>query len=161
MAALSDTFENKLIDFLLRGQALGLTNSTAAAGSGPTNTYVGLLTGTVTNNDTLAGLTEVSTAGTGYARVTVASSLANWAGTQGAGTTTASTGTTGTTSNNTAITYSPNPSASWGTVTYVAVYDAATAGNILFATALTTPKTINTGDTVSFAAGQLTFQLDN
>lgn len=153
MSALSDTFENRLIDFLLRGQALGLTNSTAAAGSGPTNTFIGLFTTAPT--DTGGG---VEVTGGSYARATVASSLANWAGTQGAGTTTASTGTGGQTSNNTTITFA-TPTAGWGTVTAVGVFDAVTGGNLLFYATLGTSKTINTGDTVSFAAGQLTFTL--
>jgi len=46
MAALTDSFENKLIDFLFRAQALGLANSSAGAGSGPTSLYVGLFTRT-------------------------------------------------------------------------------------------------------------------
>lgn len=156
MAAFSDFAENKLIDWLFRGQALGITGASAGAGSGPTALYVGLLTSTPT--DSTAG-TEVS--GGSYARVTVNSSLANWAGTQGAGTTTASSGTSGTTSNNNAITF-PAPTANWGTVTGVAVYDAASGGNLLFYSALTASKTVNNGDAApSFVSGALTFQIDN
>lgn len=156
MAALSDVFENKLIDFLLRGQALSLTNSTAAAASGPTSTYVGLFT---TNATDAGGFVEVT--GGSYTRVAVASSLANWAGTQGAGTAVASSGTTGTTSNNTILTF-PAPTAAWGVVTGIGVFDATTAGNLLFYSALTTSKTINNGDAApSFAAAALTFQIDN
>jgi hypothetical protein len=146
MAALSDYLENKLIDFLLRGQTF----------TAPTTVYVGLLT--AAPSDTGGG-TEVS--GGSYARVSVASSLANWAGTQSSGSTAASSGTGGTTSNNNAITF-PAPTASWGVVTHMAVYDASTAGNLLFYAALGTSKTINNGDAApSFAAAQLTFQLDN
>lgn len=145
MAALSNYLENKIVDALMRGQAF------------PTiaNTYVGLLT--AEPSDTGGG-TEVT--GGSYARVTVASSLANWAGTQAAASTTASSGTGGTTSNNAAITF-PTPSAGWGTVTHVAVYDAASAGNLLWHTALTVSKTINSGDAVSFPAASLTLQIDN
>lgn len=145
MAALSDYLENKLLDFLLRGQTF----------TAPTTVYVGLLT--AAPSDTGGG-TEAS--GGSYARVAVASSLANWAGTQSAASTTASSGTGGTTSNNAAINF-PTPSAGWGTVTHFAVYDAASAGNLLFYGALGTSKTINSGDAVSFAAAQLTFQIDN
>lgn len=156
MSALSDTFENKLIDFLLRAQALGITGATAAAGTGPATTYVALLT--AAPSDTGGG-TEVS--GNAYARVAVTSSLANWAGTQSAGSTTTSSGTGGTTSNNAAITFpTPTPSG-WGLVTHLGVYDAASGGNLLFYAALTASKTINSGDSVSFAAGSLTFQIDN
>jgi len=156
MAALSDFAENKIIDFLFRGQALGITGASAAAGTGPTNVYVALYTANPT--DSTAG-TEVT--GGSYARVTVASSLANWAGTQGAGTTTASSGTTGTTSNNNAITF-PAPTANWGVVTGAALCDATSGGNILAYGALTVNKTVNNGDAApSFPAGSLTFQLDN
>ena len=156
MAALSDFVENKLIDFLFRGQALGITGASAAAGTGPTSLYVALLT--AAPSDTGGG-TEVS--GGAYARVAVASSLANWAGTQSAGRTTASSGTSGTTSNNAAITF-PAPTANWGVVTHAAIYDASSAGNLILWSALTVPKTVNNGDAApSFAAAALTFQIDN
>jgi len=155
MAALSDFMENKLLDWLLRAQAIGITGATAAAGTGPANVYVGLLTAAPT--DGAAG-TEV--AGNAYARVAVASSLAAWAGTQGAASTTASSGATGTTSNNAVVTF-PTPSAGWGVVVAMGLYDAATAGNLLIYSALTLNKTINQGDAVTFPAASLTFQIDN
>lgn len=156
MAAFTDTAENKLIDWLFRGQAIGLAGASAAAGTGPTSLYIGLLTANPT--DATAG-TEVS--GNAYARVAVTSSLANWAGTQAAASTTASTGTSGTTSNNAVITFpTPTPSG-WGVVTGVGIYDSASAGSLLIYSALTVSKTINAGDSVTFPAGSLTFQIDN
>lgn len=156
MAALTDFMENKLVDFLFRGQALGITGASAAAGTGPTSLYIGLFTTNPT--DSTAG-TEVT--GGSYARVTVSSALANWAGTQSAGSTTASSGTGGTTSNNGVITF-PAPTANWGVVTGWGIFDATTAGNLLIYSALTTSKTINNGDAApSFAAGAATFQIDN
>jgi hypothetical protein len=156
MAAMTDFLENKIIDWLMRAQAIGITGATAGAGSGPATLYVALYTTTPT--DSTAG-TEVT--GGSYARVAVTSALANWAGTQSAGSTTASTGTGGTTSNNGAITF-PAPTANWGSVTGFGILDASTAGNLLIYAALTTPKTINSGDAApSFAAGSLTFQDDN
>lgn len=146
MAAMSDYLENKIIDWLLRGQAF----------TAPATVYVALFTTAPTD---AGGGVEVS--GGSYARVAVSSSLANWAGTQAAGSTTASTGTGGTTSNNGTITF-PAPTAAWGVVTSFGVFDAASAGNLLFYANLTTPKTINNGDAApSFAAGALTFQDDN
>jgi hypothetical protein len=156
MAAFTDFSENKIIDWLFRAQAIGITGASAAAGTGPTSLYVGLLTANPT--DSTAG-TEVT--GGSYARVAVTSSLANWAGTQAAASTVASSGTSGTTSNNAAITF-PAPTANWGTITGVGIYDATTAGNLLIYSALTTSKTVNNGDAApSFAAAALTFQLDN
>lgn len=147
MAALSDYLENKLLDALLRAQAFTM----------PATVYVAL--DTTVDNDGDSSKVEVS--GGSYARVAVASSLANWAGTQAAASTTVSTGTGGTTSNNGVITF-PAPTANWGVITGYAVYDAATGGNLLFYAALTTPKTVNNGDPgPTFAAGALSLQLDN
>lgn len=139
MSAMSDFLENKLIDQLFRGQTAPTT----------TTLYVGLLT--AAPSDTGGG-TEVS--GGSYARVAVTSSLANWAGTQSAGSTVASSGTGGATSNNAAITF-PTPGATWGTVTHFGIYDAASGGNLLFYGALTIAKTINQSDTVTFPAASL------
>jgi len=146
MAAMSDYLENKVLDWLLRGQAF----------AAPATVYVALLTAAPSD---AGGGTEV--AGGSYARVAVVSSLANWAGTQAAGSAVASSGTSGTTSNNATITF-PAPTANWGVVTHLAIYDAAAAGNLLIFAALAVAKTINNGDAApSFAAGQLTFQVDN
>jgi hypothetical protein len=146
MPAMSDYLENKIIDWLLRGQAY----------TPPATAYVGLYTAGPSD---AGGGTEVS--GGSYARVAVASGLANWAGTQSSGSTVASSGTGGTTSNNGAVTF-PAPTANWGTVTAFGVFDASSGGNLLFYASLTTSKTVNNGDAApSFAAGALTFQDDN
>lgn len=117
--------------------------------------YVGLLTSAPT--DSTAG-TEVS--GGSYARVLTSATLANWAGTQAAASTTASSGATGTTSNNGIITF-PTPSAGWGTVVAMGLYDALTGGNLLVYAGLAINKTINQGDAVTFPAASLTIQTDN
>jgi hypothetical protein len=146
-AATSNYWQNKNIDAFLRAQT-ALT---------PATVYVAL--------DTTAGTaqacgTEVS--GGSYARVSVTSALSAWAGTQGAGTTTASSnasGSTGTTSNNNAITFAA-PTANWGTIVGFCVFDASSGGNLLLYAPLTTPKTVNNGDAApSFAAGALTFTI--
>lgn len=145
-AAMSDYLENKLTDALLRGQSFTM----------PATVYVTLAT--AAGSDTGCG-TEVS--GGSFARVAVSSSLANWAGTQSAGSTAASSGTSGTTSNNAAVTFAV-PTANWGTVVEFCVMDASTSGNTLFRSALIANKTINNGDAApSFAIGALTFQIDN
>lgn len=144
-AALTDYAENKLVDATLRAQAIGT----------PVTWYVALYTACPT--DSTAG-TEVT--GGSYARVAVTAGLTQWAGTQSAGSTTASSGTGGTTSNNAAITF-PTPTAGWGTVVCWGIVDASTAGNIWIYAALTVSKTINSGDAVSFATAALTFQIDN
>ncbi len=141
--AISDYLENKLVDFLFRGQSL----------TAPGTIYVGLSTSACSDSSTG---TEVATGS--YARVAVGSSLANWAGTQSPGSTSASSGTGGQTSNNGAVSF-PTPSAGWGTVSHWFLSDASTSGNLLFCSPLTLSKTINSGDTVSFAGGSLTVTL--
>lgn len=138
--AFSDYVENKTIDLLLRGQSF----------TPPATTYVGLSTSAC--SDSATG-TEVT--GGSYARASVTASLANWAGTQSAGSTSASSGTGGVTSNNAAINF-PTPTAGWGTVTHWFLIDAASSGNLLFCAALTISKAINNGDTVSFGIAALT-----
>jgi len=144
--ALTNFAENKVVDALLRGQSLGA----------PATMHIGLATDTCT--DAGAGTEPV---GNAYARVAVASSLANWAGTQAAASTTASTGTGGTTSNNNAITWTASTGA-WGNLQSVRWYDAASGGNSWICINLTTPLNVSgSGFTVSFTAGQLQFQIDN
>lgn len=146
MTAKTNYLENKIIDWLFRGQTF----------TPPPTLYFGLMTA---NADDAATLTEVS--GGSYARVALTPSLANFAGTQGAGTTVASTGTTATTSNNIAITY-PAPTANWGGITGMGIWDAPSGGNLLVYTPLSTPKTVNNGDAApTFAAGAFTYQDDN
>lgn len=147
-AALTDYAENKAVDAILRGQALGA----------PATVHIALFTDTCT--DAGPG-TEVSTSGTAYGRQSVTSSLANWAGTQSAGSTAASSGTGGTTSNNGAITWSAS-TAAWGNIQSVGFMDASTAGNRWICINLTSALNVSgAGFTVSFSAGQLTFQIDN
>lgn len=146
-AALSNFLQNKLIDWFLRAQTY----------TPPATVYIALATTNATAASTTACGTEVS--GGSYARVAVTSSLANWAGTQSAGSTTASSGTSGQTSNNAAITF-PAPTANWGTVTGFCIMDAATVGNMLIFAPLTTSKTVNNGDAApSFAIGALTYTI--
>jgi hypothetical protein len=145
--AFSDYVENKIVDLLVRGQAF----------TAPATVYVGLSTGAGCTDATYAN--EVANSN-GYARVKVAAgatqALTDWLSTQG--NTAASTGTTGLTSNNTVITFPTPTGAGWGTVTYWFLADSGTygAGNLLLCDDLAVSKTINAGDTVSFASGALT-----
>lgn len=140
MSQMSDFLENKLIDHIFR----------ATAYTAPTTIWVSLHTA----NPTDTGGSEVTTVSTGYARASLAASVSNWSSTNGA-TTGASSGTGGSTSNKAAITFG-TPTATWGTVTHFALWDASSAGNMLVYGALTVSKTINQGDTVSFASDAIT-----
>ena len=146
MASLSDYLENKLIDQIFRGQAYAF----------PPTLCLALFTATPSD---AGGGTEV--VGGSYARVPVTASLANFSGTQGAGTTTASTGTNGTTSNNAIIAF-PAPTANWGVITGFAIFDALTGGNMLIWAPLNVAKTVNNQDAApSFPIAAFTFQIDN
>ncbi len=90
-----------------------------------------------------AGTFTESTYG-GYARQGVAASLTAMAGTQGAGTTVASSGTSGQTSNNAAITF-PAPTSGSGYIWGWFSADAVTAGNIWEFDADTTPLAFSSG----------------
>lgn len=138
MSQMTNYLENKLVDLIFRGQAF----------TAPATLYVSLHT--ATPNET--GASELGATGA-YARASISSSLTNWAATQGG--TTASSGTGGQTSNLVSINF-PTPTANWGTVTHFAIWDAASGGNCLLYGTLTITKTINQGDSVSFAAGALT-----
>lgn len=149
MSAMSDYLENKLIDFVFRGQTY----------TPPTNTWIGLLT--TGTSDANTGQVEVS--GGAYARVRVPASMTSWSATDSSSSSgSASTGTSGTTYNLGAITFPVPTGANWGVITAFGMYDAASGGNLLFYGNLTTPKTVNNGDAApTFSAAALSIQLDN
>ncbi len=109
----------------------------ATAYTAPTTVYVALYTSDPTDADTG---TEVS--GTSYARQAV---------TFGAPSNGAST--------NSAAVEFPQAGGSWGTVSYIGIRDASTAGNLLYHTALDASKTIATGDVFRIATGSLSVTL--
>lgn len=110
-----------------------------SAYTAPTTKYLALFTAAPGET---GGGTEVTTSGTAYARETVAFT------------------TTGnTTSNNAAVEYS-TATASFGTVTHVGVFDAATSGNLMAYATLSSSKTIDTGDVFRVPTGDLDITLD-
>ena len=104
------------------------------------NPYVGLFTAAPSD---AGGGTECS--GNSYARV---DANAKFGAASGTGM-----------SNDGAITFAA-ASGSWGTVTHFGIFDALTTGNLLAWGALGTQKAIGTGDTASFAIGELDITLD-
>lgn len=103
----------------------------------PATLYVGLFTSDP--GETGSG-TEVS--GGSYARQTIAFTV------------------TGSQASNTAAAEFPTATASWGTITYAAIYDALSGGNLLASGALTTSKTIDSGDVFRIPAGDFDIDLD-
>jgi len=107
----------------------------------PSQLHVRLYTA---NAGETGGGTEVT--GGSYAPVQRDPLDANWTG---------ASSTDGLTDNAAALTY-PAPTANWGVVTGFALWDAATAGNLLIYGALTTSKTVNNGDAApNFPIGAL------
>lgn len=103
----------------------------------PATLYVGLFTSSP--GETGSG-TEVS--GGSYARQTIAFTV------------------TGNQASNTAAVEFPTATASWGTITFAAIYDALSGGNLLAYGALTTSKTIDNGDVFRIPAGDFDINLD-
>ncbi len=146
MANISNYLENKLIDFLFRGGAY----------SAPATLYIALCTAAPDDTSTGSTITEVS--GGNYSRQSITSNVTNWASTQGNSSSTSS-GTGGSTSNAGTINWN---SVTWtATITHVAICDASTVGNVLYWGTLAASKSVSSGDSVSFAIGDLIFQIDN
>ncbi len=136
MAGKSDYAETAVLNYYFR---------TATMPTKPTSVYIALHTA-----DPEAAGAEVATTGSGYARVQIAVADAQWSAPSDDGA-----GRMRITNVN-PITF-PNPSANWGTITHVAIYDAATGGNMLYNDILGASRTVNAGDVApSFAAGVLT-----
>jgi len=109
----------------------------ATAYTAPATLYVGLFT-----SDPGEGGTGTEVSGGSYARQTIAFTVVN------------------NQASNTAAVEFPTATASWGTVTYAAIYDAVSGGNLLAYGALTTSKTIASGDVLRIPAGDFDINLD-
>ena len=131
MGSFADYWENEILDHLF-----GKGSYT------PPTIYVGLSTAEPV--DDASGLAEPS--GNSYARVATAG--VDW-----------NTASGGTINNANDITF-PEASGNWGTLTHFALFDAASGGNILAHGSLNVSKSIGSGDTVKFAAGDLDVSLD-
>jgi hypothetical protein len=125
--------ENKVLD-----HALGTTSYTA-----PSAVYVGLFTADPT--DTGATTDEIS--GNGYSRQTITFDAAS------------SGSATGPASGAGAVEFTAS-GGNWGSITHFGVFDASTAGNMLYKGALSTSKTVTDGDSIRFAEGSITITED-
>ena len=114
-------------------------NLGTAAYTSPSAVYVALFTADPT--DTGDTTNEIS--GGGYARTQVTFAAASG----------------GSASNSADVTF-PQATADWGTITHFGLFDASTAGNMLYSGALTASKTVSNGDTFKFATGDLTVTED-
>ena len=111
---------------------------TATSVTRPTAWYLALFTSNPADD---ASGTEVSTSGTAYARQSASFTVS------------------GDTASNSAAIEFPTATASFGTVSHVAVFDAATSGNMIAYAALTASKAIDTGDVFRVPSGDLDITL--
>tara|TARA_R110002153_G_scaffold1447_4_gene7416 strand:+ start:1469 stop:1849 length:381 start_codon:yes stop_codon:yes gene_type:complete len=102
----------------------------------PSNLYLGLYTATPIDT---GGGTELS--GSGYARLAMAMSVS------------------GNLATNSAAEEFATATGSWGTVTHVGVFDAATSGNLMAYGTLSASKAVATGDVFRIPAGDLDITL--
>jgi hypothetical protein len=132
---------NKIRDAVLRGEALPAV----------TSWYVGIFSTLPTDRASTG--TEISTGAgfTGYARVAYDNTMVAISGTQGAGTTSASSGTDDHGSNNAALTFSAALAAAWAGLVGVGLYDASSGGNLWVSGPIT--NAAGTAITRSFAIG--------
>jgi hypothetical protein len=147
MSAASNYLENKILDHVLK---FGNGSLTVNAGSGyapPATLYLALYTASPGEAGSHANEVLVGSGGTatGYVRQSV----------------TFATAASGASATNATVTF-PTATYNFGTISHVAVVDSATAaaGNVLFYGAVTTSKTIETGDTFQVSSGNLTISLD-
>jgi hypothetical protein len=108
------------------------------------DTYVGLCTATIDDSDDGDTVTEVS--GGSYAREQV--------NVNGGSSPTWDLAASGLVDNTHEVAFT-EATASWGTVTSVGIFDAATSGNLLFYDNTMTDQAVASGDTASFPAGDL------
>ena len=124
----SDFLELELLDHVLGN----------AAYSAPATVYIALFTAAPTD---AGGGTEVT--GGSYERFAVTNNATNWPA-----------AAAGAKSNGTAFTF-VTATANWGTVVAFGIFDALTVGNLLYWGDLTVNKAVNSGDTASFAVGDI------
>ena len=129
MADMSDFLEVALLNSTLNGAAFTPVN----------NPYISLHTADPTDAGTG---TEVS--GGSYARVASSFAVAS--------------GTGGSVASDADATF-PTATATWGTVGWIGLWDAASSGNMLYHTALDASKTIDSGDVFKITTGNLTVTL--
>jgi hypothetical protein len=163
MSAASNYLEDKLLDHVLNFGNGSLTVGTGRGYTPPATVYVALF---ADSGSGVAAALESNTSGTdatskfgyyeinngSYARQTIA--FAN-----------AGASTTGTISSNATVSF-PVATANYQTagttgqvVTHLALMDASTGGNVLFYGALTTSKTVSSGDQFTISSGNLSISL--
>ena len=131
MGAFSNYMEEKIVEHFLRNNPI----------TPPATIYIGLF-----ESNPGEGNTGTETSYVGYAR-----QPSTWTPID----------SNGQTKNTGAVTFPANGnSAASVTITHLALFDSATAGNMLLYAQLSSPKTLSPGDVLSFAANAIVFGLD-
>lgn len=129
MSSQTNYLKEQLSDHLLSGTAFPVVSAA----------YAALFSGATTDGLTDGGADEGEVAAGGYARVLVTSGFTFAAG---------------------VATFDevefPQATASWGTISHFAIFDALTSGNALLHGPLSGTKAIESGDVAKFVSGQLT-----
>lgn len=128
MGSKANYLEDKILDHVLGGGDY----------TRPGTVYIALFTASPSDS---GGGTECS--GGSYARASVTNNGTNWPASSG-----------GAKSNGTAINFT-TATGSWGTVVAFGIFDASTSGNLLYWGDVTPNKAIGSGDTASFAIGDI------
>ena len=129
LAEFSTYLENELYDHLFRN----------AAYTSPTTVYAALFGTTASTANLEAGTLTGEISGNGYTRIAITFG----APTNGLG------------SNSAAVTFPVNVTTNWGTIRYMAIMDASTAGNVLMYTQLDSDVVINVGNQFQFNIGDI------
>ena len=129
-AVMSDYLEGKFIDYVLRSGTF----------ASPASVYLALFTATPSD---AGGGTEVASANA-YARKQLTGAF--------------DPASAGATANTATITF-PTATGVWGLITSVGIFDAPTGGNLLFYGSFSSSLQVDTGDTLSIAAGALDISL--
>jgi hypothetical protein len=129
MSEFSTYLENELYDHLFR----------AAAYTSPTTVYAALFTTTASLANLEAGTLTGEVSGNGYARTAITFG----APTDGLG------------ENSAPVTFPAASGGNWGTIRYMAIMDASTAGNVLTYTQLDADVVINNGNQFQFNTGNI------
>lgn len=135
MAAMTNYLQKSLLDMVL----------TLAAWTMPDGIWISLHTASPTESGSQAS--EVPTSGTDYARQPLTTAMS------------VTSPTTGISTNTGVITIGP-ALIDWGLITYVAVEDAETLGNMLLYGALTEAQNEAVGESFQLATGQFSIQFD-
>ena len=128
----SDYLESALLNGVLGGPQFTL----------PGTVYIALSTAAYSDAASGASMSEVT--GGSYARVAVTNNATNFPAASG-----------GTKSNGNVFTF-PTASANWGTILSFYIVDASSGGNVLYGADLVTSRSIDNGDTASFAVAAIT-----